>query len=133
MSFVFEIDAERREVRIVGSGPSNFRETARFIERGIHGHHYEPDYAIFIDLRALEYVPSLAEARRFATMFRSLHNVYGGPMAVLVQTAVGFGMASLIAVLIRAIGYHMRAFQHPEEARAWLDQAKAKTRVKPSP
>ena len=126
MPFLFEIDADRREVRIVGTGRSDYRETARFIERGIHGHHYEPDYAIFVDLRALEYVPNLAESRQFALMFRTLHNVYGGPIAVLVQTTVGFGMASLIAVLVRAVGYRMHAFLVPEEARTWLDQVKRK-------
>lgn len=126
MPFTFEIDAEHWEVRIIGSGRSDFRESARFIERGIHGHRYEPDYAIFIDLRALDYVPSIVEARRFAIMFRALHNVFGGPIAILVQTNRGFKMASLIAMLVRAIGYRMRAFQAPEDARGWLEEMKAK-------
>lgn len=132
MPFVFEIDTDRREVRIVGSGPSDFRETARFIERGIHGQRYESDYALYIDLRGLEYVPTLAEARRFATMFRSLHSVYGGPMAVVVQTTVGFGMASLIALLVRAIGYRMRAFQSPDEAKGWLETVRLKPSLRES-
>ncbi len=126
MPFTFEIDADHREVRIAGSGESDFRESARFIERGVYGHRYEPDYAILIDLRALEYVPTIAEARRFATMFRTLHNVFGGPIALLVQTERGFKMASLIAMLVRAIGYRMRAFQAPGDARHWLDEMKAK-------
>lgn len=126
MSFTFEIDTEHREVRIVGSGPSDFRESARFIERGIHDHSYEPDFAIYIDLRALEYVPTLADARRYATIFRSLHNAFGGPIVLLVQSQSGFAMASLIALLVRAVGYRMRAFLAPEEARAWLEEMKAK-------
>ena len=130
MPFTFEIDPQHREVRIVGSGPSDFRESARFIERGIHGHAYEPDYAIYIDLRALEYVPTLADARRFATIFRSLHNVFGGPIALLVQSQSGFAMASLIAVLVKAVGYRMRAFLAPDEARAWLEEMKARLHPK---
>jgi hypothetical protein len=133
MPFTFEIDTEHREVRILGSGRSDFRESARFIERGIHGQRHEPHFAIFIDLRALEYIPNLAEARRFATIFRALHNVFGGPIALLVQTDKGFKMASLIAMLVRAIGYRMRAFLTPEDARGWLDEIKAKLQAHARP
>ncbi|MCI0656908.1 MAG: hypothetical protein L0170_07540 [Acidobacteria bacterium] len=117
----FEPWAER--VRVLGSGPSHYEETAEAIRGLAADPRYLRGYGMIVDTRNLDYVPSLEDARRLAELFRGLKSTVEGGIAVVVEGTARYGVAQMIATLLENRGVTMAAFRDPASAEAWLAES----------
>ena len=123
MPYTHQLDATAGRLTVVGSGKSDFRETEAAIRWPADQPAFEPRFGVLADLRALDYTPSLEEARGFVEVFKSLRAKLQGPVAVVVEGVVQIGIVRLIAMLARFNGVRMQAFHDPARAQQWLREA----------
>jgi hypothetical protein len=119
----FEPWAER--VRVLGSGPSDYEETAAAIRGLAADPRYPRGYGVIVDTRDLDYVPSLEDANCYAELFRELKSTFGGGIAVVVEGMARYGVAQMIATLLENRGIRMAAFKDPVAAESWLAQSQS--------
>ncbi len=123
MPYTHYLDAVAGQLTVVGSGPSDFQETAAAIRWPAVNPGFASRFAVLADLRALDYTPSFEDARGFVEVLKSQRPLLQGPVAVVVEGVVEIGIVRLIAMLARFNGVRMQAFHDPARAQQWLREA----------
>lgn len=79
-----------------------------------------PSYSVVIDLRGSRYAPSQLEAQHLADQLTGLRSVLTGPVAMIAEGPLQFGVARMIASFAEAAGMPVAAFRTDEDAERWM-------------
>jgi len=120
MPYDVSIHPSIRRVVIRAYGPSSFDEARITADKLIADPEYDPEFAILVDGRELEYLASYHEAIQFRDMFERMKHSFRGPIAVVVQGMARYGVSRMIAMMADLVGVRMEAFLALPEAEEWL-------------
>lgn len=123
MPYEIRFEPWAARVRVLGSGTSHYEETEKAIRGLVADPRYLGGFGVIVDTRALDYIPSLEEAKRYAELFRDLKSAFAGGIAVVVEGTARYGVAQMIATLLENRGVGMAAFKDPTAAEAWLAES----------
>ena len=79
-----------------------------------------PDPAVVVDLREMEYSPSMDDIRVLVAAFAKHKTSYNGRIGVLVALGPIYDLAELFCALARGRGLEMAAFLSSQAALDWV-------------
>lgn len=79
-----------------------------------------PSYSVVIDLRGSRYAPSQREAQQLGDHLVGLKQSLRGPVAIIAEAPLQFGVARMIASFAEAGAMPVGAFRSDAEAAPWL-------------
>jgi hypothetical protein len=124
---VYSIDAAARIAFVRGVGPMDLEETLQ-APHVLAGHpEFEPDFAVIIDLRELEYEPWAGDVVEVGRNLVRVRALFPRGFAVVVPRRLSLA-AELGAAIAAAGGVSVHVFEEPEAARAWADAANRRER-----
>lgn len=129
MPYDVTIDVAARRVTVVAAGAADAASTIAAIESVPADPRYVPGFDHLIDARTLAYVPSFADVLAIRDCFQRVHKPYRGPMAVVVEGTVLFGVSQSVASMIDLFGVRLHTFRELPAALAWLDKESHKAGV----
>jgi len=115
----YEIDENRREVRVTYLNQPSFEEWARTMEAILSDHRYCAGFGFLMDRRNITNPASIAYMQRLV-QFVGAHQSQSGAArwALVVSGVASFGMARMAEGLDESES--IRAFREIESARSWL-------------
>jgi len=119
-------------IHLTASGPFDFEATRPVfsdVERMMQG---SPEAAILVDVREIEYTPSVTDVKHFVARHVEMTRVWRNPFALVAARGVNFGMAMMMCTLIEVSGGRSQAFTDREEAENWLLNALQQRSSSPS-
>ena len=119
MPFHLRLDDEARLLRVAANGPVDCDESLRAI-RSAASELAGRGWGAVTDVRAMDYVPSIAELRLIALEFIRLRPAFAGGVAFVVSNDIHYGLGRLLAGLTEARGISIGVTRSVEEAEAWL-------------
>ena len=132
MPFQARLSPDGRIIRVEASGPFDFEgskpvfaEVAKLLEQ-------VPEAGILVDIRGVEYVPSVNDVRHFVSRHEEMTRLWRNPQAMVTSSGVNFGMAMMMSTLIEVSGGKSHAFTNLEEAETWLLNALHQRSSQPS-
>jgi hypothetical protein len=120
--YEISIDPAARRVNARAHGDSDFEETLAIMRSLAEDPRYAPDFAILVDAMEFAYVPDFADTIRLRNAFEELKQSYRGPIAVVLDDAVRYGVTRALSGMTALFGLRLQAFRDFPSARAWLDE-----------
>lgn len=120
MPYDVSIDPAARRVTIHAHGTSDLVGTIAQMRALAADPLYAPDFAIVVDANELDYVPSFADTLRLRDAFEELRASYKGPIAVVMDDTLRYGVTRALAGMTSLFGVRLQAFRDFPAARAWL-------------
>jgi hypothetical protein len=117
--FTLQPDDEARLLRVVAEGTIDREDCLRAI-RATATELAGTGWGGLADLRALEYIPSVADLRLFAIEFARLRGAFAGGIALVVSNDVHYGLGRLLAALTEQRGIRIGVARSVDEGEAWL-------------
>lgn len=109
-------------LEVVMSGPGDYAYCATMLRRIAAELAARPGFSGLIDIRELDYVPTVDEAQRLAELYVQHRTAFGGRVAVLARPGEQFGMARLRTITASLGGVQVEAFTARANAIAWLTE-----------
>ena len=120
MPYDVSIDPAARLVTIRAHGPSDLAETIAQMRGLAADPLYAPDFALLVDSNDLEYIPTFADTLRLRDAFEELRASYRGPIAIVLDDVLRYGVTRTLAGMTALFGVRLQAFRDFPAARAWL-------------
>lgn len=120
MAYDVSIDRAARRVTIRGHGPSDLDEALAQMRSLAVDPLYAPDFSLLIDANDLGYTPSFADTLRLRDAFEELRASYRGPIAIVLEDTLRYGVTRTLAGMTALFGLRLQAFRDLSSARAWL-------------
>jgi hypothetical protein len=132
MPYDVRLSSDGPIIHLTATGPFDFEaalpvftDVERALERS-------REAAILVDVRDIEYTPSVADVKHFVARHAELTRVWRNPHALVTSPGVNFGMAMMMCTLIEVTGGKSQAFTDREEAENWLLNALRQRSSSPS-
>ncbi|HET9984349.1 MAG TPA: hypothetical protein VFQ38_12205 [Longimicrobiales bacterium] len=107
-------------VEVVASGMAEFDQCADLVARLAAELRVRPGFAGLLDVRGLDYLPNVREARALADLLVSHRPAFAGRVAIVTQPGAHFGMGRLQTIVASLHGVPVEAFTMPGQAISWL-------------
>ena len=120
MPYDISIDPAARRVTVRAHGTSDLAATLAQMRALAADPLYAPDFAMLVDANGLDYVPSFAETLRLRDAFEELRQSYKGPIAIVLDDTLRYGVTRTLAGMTSLFGVRLQAFRDFPSARAWL-------------
>ncbi len=127
MSWDLRFDEATRTAVLRARGAVNVAASLAAVEELVADPRLTPGHAILLDLRSVDYTPTLADARQLTDLDGRAERIRAFPLAFVTATPQHFSAAALLSALANAKGAVTRAFRSFDEAAAWLDARRAAT------
>ncbi|MCE2941744.1 MAG: hypothetical protein ACK53A_15650 [Gemmatimonadota bacterium] len=115
-----EREPKARRLRVALNGATTTQDFAAAIAAAGAALADGPSHAVVFDLRGSPYAPRQHEAQQLAEQLAQLRHVLTGPVAMLAETPLQFGVARMIASFAEAAAMAVAAFRSDAEAEVWL-------------
>jgi hypothetical protein len=83
---------------------------------------FEAGMPILIDIRTLDWIPTVPDAERIAASYRDPALLKGHRAAIVAPRGAAFGMASMVSTLARLEDAEVEAFESEDAALDWLER-----------
>ncbi len=128
MPITYDIDVERRLVRVVASGKPTAAEWLAAVDAALADPRFLPGFDCLYDRSRVGLVPDGLTLRRLAKdCAPALERFHGGRLAVVVSQPVVYGMMRMASVFAEALGLALDVFWTETAALAWLGGARPHT------
>ena len=81
---------------------------------------FQADFAVFVDLREMDFSPTDEEISKLATLGSSIAGNFRNRIAVVNPSSVHHGIAEIVASHGAKYGLTLRSFLEPQAAWRWL-------------
>ena len=115
----YAVDSARKRIDVQIGGTTSGAEIQTGIRTILDDPMFDPEYAMLIELRALEQAPTIPELRDIAMIVRA-NAVTSARRAIVTEQLLFYGLAVLFALLTDAAATRYHAFRSRDEAEAWL-------------
>ncbi|MCU0624080.1 MAG: hypothetical protein MUF53_09480 [Gemmatimonadaceae bacterium] len=115
-----EREPTQRRLRVALNGATAHPDFAAAVAAAGAALHDGPSYSVVIDLRGSRYAPTQQEAQQISEQMIGLRAVLTGPVAILAEAPLQFGVARMIASFAEASGMPVAAFRGDEDAERWI-------------
>lgn len=119
MPLTYTIDDERNLADVRGVGVITLEDAIRTI-RAIAVDLGQHQCGSLVDLRELNYFPSIMELKEIAFEFIRLRAAFRCGTAFIVSNDKHYALGRFLASLVETAGLRMGVFRDPEEAETWL-------------
>lgn len=120
MAYDVSIDPAARHVTIRAHGSSDLDEALAQMRSLAADPLYAPDFSMLVDANDLAYTPSFADTLRLRDAFEELRASYRGPIAIVLDDTLRYGVTRSLAGMTALFGVRLQAFRDFPAARAWL-------------
>jgi len=125
MSITWSISEEKRLALVRVEGPTNLAEVVDSMVEVAGSPDFQSDYGILVDLREMEYSPSVRELIEIASAIINMKSLMQGKLALVTSTAFHHRMTQFNVRLVSVVGVRAKAFREIEEARKWVLSSEA--------
>jgi hypothetical protein len=122
MPITIALDEQATLLRVVASGNVDCDEALRGVRSSaalLAGR----GWGALVDVRAREYIPSVADLRQIAFEISRLRTAFGGGVAFVVATEVHYRLGRFLAALTEPRGLRMGVERSVDDALRWLAAA----------
>lgn len=119
MPYRWVVDSTARIVMVRGWGRMELEEILKAPGELVSDPQFDPEYAVLVDLRELEFEPKADDVVAATRNLIGLAPVLRGRIGVVVPTELAIA-AELSAAMAGAGGFSVQVFTDPDAARAWL-------------
>ncbi len=123
MPFDYTISPEKGTALVRASGPVDVRSSVEAMGRLASDPSFHPDYRVVVDLRDMEYRPSLGELRLIAWAMGHEKKSYPKRIAVVLSESQRMQRAKRYARFSQMAGLGLELFADMNEALRWLEGA----------
>ncbi len=123
MAKEYQIDTHGRIAYVKATGESGFSPSVEAIKTLTDDDDFRPEYAVLVDLRCVDCLPTVSEVRAFAELLDDA-NILSNRMGLVVSEKVNTGINQMAAAITRHRGKKVGAFLEFAEAKAWLEENK---------
>jgi hypothetical protein len=116
----WELKADEGLAYVLAVGSIDLRSVVESIVNVTGSPDFLPHYHVLVDLREMEYTPSVRELMEISSATTSLRSLHDGRVALVTSNAVHYRMTQLSVRLVSVMGVPMKAFRDPDAARSWL-------------
>jgi hypothetical protein len=115
----YTIDDSRNFADVRGTGVVTLPEAIRTI-RTIAADLSHNQCGCLVDIREMEYFPSVADLKEIAFEYIRLRAVFRCGTAFIVSNDKHYALGRFLAALVDTAGLRMAVFRDPEQAEYWL-------------
>jgi hypothetical protein len=119
MPLTFVIDPARNFADVRGSGIVTLADAIRTI-RTIAGDLAHNQCGCLVDVREMEYFPTVADLKEIAFEYIRLRAVFRCGTAFIVSNDRHYALGRFLAALVDTAGLRMAVFRDPAQAENWL-------------
>jgi hypothetical protein len=119
MPLTFTIDHERNLADVRGSGKGTLEDTIRVV-RGVAAEIAPEQCGCLVDIRALDFFPTIAELKEIAFEFIRLRAAFRCGTSFIVGNDRHYALGRFLALLVDTAGIRMAVFKDPGQAEQWL-------------
>lgn len=120
MPFMYTISQEDKIAYVTAHGSINMEAIKQIISDVAADPLFQPKYKVIVDLRKMEYSPSVSDIQLIASLVGEMKKSYQNKVAIVVSGKFHYGMAKMAAAYTEMSGVPMiDAFTDFEEARQW--------------
>jgi len=121
MPFMYTISQEEEIAYVTAHGLINMENIKQAISDVAADPLFQPKYKVIVDLRKMEYSPSVSDIQSIASLIGEMKNSYQNKVAIVVSGTLHYGLARMAATYTELSGVPMiDAFTDFEEARQWV-------------
>jgi hypothetical protein len=120
MPYDVRLSSDGPIIHLTADGPFDFEASLPVFTDVEREMERTPEAAILVDVRDVEYTPSVADVKHFVARHVEMTRVWRNPFALVAARGVNFGMAMMMCTLIEVAGGRSQAFTSREEAESWL-------------
>lgn len=120
MPYSIAFDREARRAVIRGVGTVDLATGLGAVVSLMDDPRLEEGYGVLVDIRDVDYTPSLAEARHLAGLGAEAERLRRHRVAFVTATQTHFSAAHMVATLAAMKGVVAKAFRALDEAEGWL-------------
>jgi len=121
MAIKYQIDTYGRIAYVKASEETSFFPSVEAIRSLAGDKNFQPGFSVLVDLRAVESVPTVSEARAFASLL-SDNRVFKSRLGLVVSERGSAGINQMASAITRHQGARINAFDCVAEAKAWLEE-----------
>ena len=125
MSITWSISEEEALALVRYEGPTNLAEVVDSIVEVAGSPEFQPHYGVLVDLREMEYSPSVRELIEIASATINMKSLMQGKLALVTSNAFHHRMIQFNMRLVSVMGVRGKAFREMEEAREWVLSSEA--------
>jgi hypothetical protein len=125
MPITWSICEEKRLALVRYEGPINLAQVVDTMVEVAGSPEFERDYGVLVDLREMEYSPSVRELIEIASAVINMKSLMQGKIALVTATAFHHQMTQFNVRLVSVVGVRGKAFREMEEARKWVLSSEA--------
>ncbi len=123
MAIEYQIDTCCRIAYVKATGETSFFPSVEAIRTLADDTEFRPDYSVLVDLRNVDAIPTISEARAFAKLLSDTR-IFGNRMGLVVSEEVNTSINQMAIAISRLQGRRIGKFVDVGEAKAWLDKPK---------
>jgi hypothetical protein len=121
MPFMYTISHEDKIAYVTAHGSITMETINQVISDVAADPLFQPKYKVVVDLRDMEYSPSVSDMQSIASIIGEMKNAYQNKVAIVVSGKFHYGMAKMAAAYTEMSGVPMiDVFTDFEEARQWV-------------
>ena len=132
MPYQIRLSPEGPIIEVIATGKFRFEDSAPVFRDAAQLLEKHPEAAILVDVREIDYTPTVSDVRHFVSRHEELTRLWRNPQALVTAGGVNFGMAMMMCTLIEVSGGKSQAFTNREEAESWLLDALRQRSSSPS-
>jgi hypothetical protein len=120
MPFSYRISEEEGVAYVTASGPVDVRSSVETMGELSRDPIFDPDFKVVVDLREMQYRPSLGELRVIAWALGHEKTSFRNKVAVVVSESVRRRRAKVYSKFGRMAGFALELFPDMDDALAWV-------------
>jgi hypothetical protein len=120
MPITWSISEEEALALVRYEGPTTLAEVVDTMVEVAGSPEFQPHYGVLVDLREMEYSPSIRELIEIASALINMKSLMQGKIALVTSTAFHYQMTQFNVRLVSVVGVRAKAFREMEEARKWV-------------
>jgi hypothetical protein len=120
MPFSWNISEEEALASVRFEGPTNLAEVVGSIVEVTGSPDFLSHYGVLVDLREMEYSPSVRELIEIASATINMKSLMQGKLALVTSSAFHHQLTQFNMRLVSVMGVRGKAFREMEEARRWV-------------
>ena len=122
MPVTWNFAVEEELVTAQAKGPTTYEQCISMLEEVSGDPRHDPRFKVLVDVRGIDYSPSVAEVRQLAEALVERRESFSKGMAVIVDPGPHYDLAELCSRLAKSQGFTLACFGTEPLARDWCSR-----------